>query len=117
MLTYQTYKLLMQLRQFTIPRKIERLNNDLEVRIVDKTDLMKNPYNYNQLKDNSIIARTDELRYLEDKSYIKIKGKTIEITHKGYRPFQLTAINFVWFLFKSIFVPMVVAYLTAHYNL
>ena len=88
MLTYQTYKLLMQLRQFTIPRKIERLNNDLEVRIVDKTDLMKNPYNYNQLKDNSIIARTDELRYLEDKSYIKSRVKQLKLHIKDIDPFR-----------------------------
>lgn len=117
MLTYQTYNLLMKLRQFTIPRKFEYQNHNLEVRIVDKTDLVNNQYNFYQLKEKSIIARVDELIYLKDNSYIKINGKIIEITHKGYRPFQITAINFARFLFRSIFVPMIVAYLTAHYGL
>lgn len=117
MLTYKTYKLLMQLRQFKIPRKFESLDDNLKIRIVDKTDLMQNQYNYSQIKEKSIIAKVDELIYLKDNSYIKINGKIIEITHKGYKPFQITAINFTRFLFKSIFVPMVAAYLTAHYGL
>lgn len=116
MLTYQTYKLLKSLRTFKVPYIYESLDDNLEYRIIEKEELnLKGSdliFSYN--KDNFIIAQVDEINYLESESYITIHERNINFTHKGYRYFQISLIDFGKFLGKSVITPIVVAFITAY---
>ena len=115
MLTYQTYKLLRTLRKFKIPYIYESLDGNLKCRIVEKEELyLKNNdlvFSYN--RDNFLIARVDEIKYLESESYITINKRNIEFTHKGYRHFQISLIDLGKFLGRSVITPIVVSFITA----
>lgn len=114
MLTIQTYKLLKSLRKFKLPYIIETLDDGLAYRVVERneldyrSDLLIPTYN----KDNFIIARIDELEYLETETYIQINGQDIKFLHKGYRPFQITFRDFCHFMNKSVAVPILVTIIT-----
>lgn len=116
MLTYQTYKLLKSLRSFKIPYIYESLDGNLQYRIIEKEELgFKSDYLvYSYNKDNFIIANVDEINYLESESYITIHKRNINFTHKGYRYFQISLIDFGKFLGKSVITPIVVAFITAY---
>lgn len=114
MLTIQTYKLLKSLRSFKLPYIIETLDDGLAYRVVERNELYyRSDFlipSYNQ--DNFIVARVDELKYLETESYIQINGQDIKFLHKGYRPFQITFIDFCHFMSKSVAVPILVTIIT-----
>lgn len=116
MLTFQTYKLLKSLRTFKLPYIYESLDDGLSYRIVERKELDLTDdslfFTYNQ--DNYIIARVDELQYLESKSYISIDNQDIKFLHKGYRPFQISLIDFCHFLTRSVITPIVVSVITAY---
>ena len=114
MLTFQTYKLLKSLRNYKLPYIIESLDYGLSYRVVEKNELTHVDdslfLTYN--KDNYIIARVDELQYLESESYITIDNQDIKFLHKGYRPFQISLIDLCHFLGKSVIVPILVTIAT-----
>lgn len=116
MLTFQTYKLLKSLRTFKLPYIYESLDDGLSYRIVERKELDLTDdslfFTYNQ--DNYIIARVDELQYLESESYITIENQDIKFLHKGYRPFQISLIDFCHFLARSVITPIVVSVITAY---
>lgn len=115
MLTIQTYELLRSLRNFKLPYIIETLDDGLSYKIVElnelhfKSDSLIPTYN----QDNFIIARVDELEYLQTESYLTIKGQDIRLLHKGYKSFQISLIDFGKFLGKSVVTPIVVSFITA----
>ena len=115
MLTIQTYELLRSLRNFKLPYIIETLDDGLSYRIVElnelhfKSDSLIPTYN----QDNFIIARVDELEYLQTESYLTIKDQDIRLLHKGYKSFQISLIDFGKFLGKSVVTPIVVSFITA----
>ena len=115
MLTHQTYKLLKSLRTFKLPYIIENLDDGLAYRVVERNELDFRSGSllptYNQ--DNFIIARVDELEYLQTESYLTIKGQDIKLLHKGYKSFQISLIDFGKFLGKSVVTPIVVSFITA----
>lgn len=114
MLTFQTYKLLKSLRNYKLHYIIETLDDGLSYRVVERNELTQENdsffLTYN--KDNYIIARVDELQYLESESYITIENQDIKFLHKGYRPFQISLIDFCHFLGKSVAVPILVTIAT-----
>lgn len=114
MLTIQTYKLLKSLRTFKLPYIFESLDYGLSYRIVERKelDLADDSLFFTYNHDNYIIARVDELKYLESESYITIEKQDIEFLHKGYRPFQISLIDFCHFLGKSVAVPILVTIAT-----
>ena len=116
MLTFQTYKLLKSLRNYKLPYIIETLDDGLSYRVVERNVLTQENdsffLTYN--KDNYIIARVDELQYLESESYITIDNQDIKFLHKGYRPFQISLIDFCHFLARSVITPIVVSVITAY---
>lgn len=116
MLTFQTYKLLKSLRNYKLPYIYESLDDGLSYRIVERKELDLTDdslfFTYNQ--ENYIIARVDELQYLESKSYITIDNQDIKFLHKGYRPFQISLIDFGKFLARSVITPIVVSVITAY---
>ena len=115
MLTIQTYKLLKSLRKFKLPYIIETLDDGLAYRVVERNELnYSSDYlipTYNQ--DNFIIARVDELEYLETESYLTIKDQDIRLLHKGYKSFQISLIGFTKFLGRSVITPIAVSFITA----
>lgn len=115
MLTLQTYKLLKSLRIFKLPYIIETLDDGLAYRVVERNELDFRSDSllptYNQ--DNFIIARVDELEYLQTESYLTIKGQDIRLLHKGYKSFQISLIGFINFLARSVVTPIVVSFITA----
>lgn len=114
MLTLQTYKLLKSLRIFKLPYIIETLDDGLAYRVVERNELDFRSDSllptYNQ--DNFIIARVDELEYLQTESYLTIKGQDIRLLHKGYKSFQISLIDFCHFMYKSVAVPILVTIIT-----
>ena len=115
MLTIQTYKLLKSLRNFKLPYIIEALDDGLSYRVVERNEL---DYRYDSLiptynQDNFIIARVDELEYLETESYLTIKDQDIRLLHKGYKSFQISLIGFTKFLGRSVITPIAVSFITA----
>lgn len=116
MLTIQTYKLLKSLRHFKLPYIFESLDDGLSYRIVERKelDLANDSLFFTYNHDNYILARVDELKYLESESYITIENHDIEFLHKGYRPFQISLIDFGKFLARSVITPIVVSVITAY---
>ncbi len=115
MLTFQSAKLLYNLRQINNPYIFDTNNFENQALIVDFNSLkfVKSSY-YTYDESTSFVARLDELNYLEDNGYIKTKKNLIAFTHKGYRPFQISTTKFLSFVGKSIVTPIIVSMLTAY---
>lgn len=118
MLTIQTLKLLLKLRNFDHPYIYDKTDLDFFTRITTM------PTKYSQIESGEyapefdlstcLISRTDELDYLIENKYIKLDHRNILITHKGYRFFQLSVHAVINFLARSVFTPIVVTIITTY---
>lgn len=115
MLTIQSAILLYKLNQVDNPYVFD--TNDLENQalIVNYKTLrfVKSSY-YTYDEPSSLVARLDELEYLEDNAYIKINNSFIIFTHKGYRYIEIPLLKLLSFLGKSIITPIIVSIITAY---
>lgn len=115
MLTIQSAILLYKLNQIDNPYVFD--TNDLENQalIVNYKTLkfVKSSY-YTYDKASSLVARLDELEYLEENAYIKINNSFIIFTHKGYRYIEIPLLKLLSFLGKSIITPIIVSIITAY---
>lgn len=115
MLTIQSAILLYKLNQVDNPYVFD--TNDLENQalIVNYKTLkfVKSSY-YTYDEFSSLVARLDELEYLEENAYIKINNSFITFTHKGYRYFEIPLLKLLSFLGKSIITPIIVSIITAY---
>lgn len=120
MLTIQTFKLLNQLLKIQNPVIIEfdKTNNLYSITSASNMHLeytnFEIPLLTNTPSNEKLIlkARLDEMVYLKENNYIDYDEKNINITHHGYHCFQITFAKFCSFCFRSIAVPIIVAFIT-----
>lgn len=119
-LTIQTFKLLNKLLKIQNP-VITEFDEENNLYFVTSSNNLENtfynsefPVFYKTVSDENEILKTrlDEMEYLKENNYITYDDKVINITHHGYHCFQISFAKFCVFCFRSIAVPIVVAFVT-----
>lgn len=122
MLTFQTFMLLKNLMKFKNPVV---LGYGIKFKYCCVTESDNITYNSDN-KINHSVLRTfldetkvskflfDEMYYLEQQGYIVIENEEITVAHQGKHFVQFSFIKFCEFCYKSILVPILVAFITAY---
>lgn len=122
MLTFQTLKLLKKLMKFKNPIV---LDYGVEFKYCCVTESDNVTYNSNNKITYSVLRTFldeknvdkvlfDEMYYLEQQGYIVIENEKITVAHQGKHFIQFSFIKFCEFCYKSILVPILVAFITAY---
>ena len=119
MLTFQTYKLLNQIKRLKKPYILETPKSPKFYGQVFISDYEL--FNYEYFKDMvyediDIKVPREQLNYLINEGYINLvsNDKLIEVTHKGLHHWQISIIDFCKFLARSVITPIVVSVITAY---
>lgn len=122
MLTFQTLKLLKKLMKFKNPIVLEYGVKFKYCYVTEFDNITYNSDNrtiysvsrtfLDETKVNKVLF--DEMYYLDQQGYIVIENEEITVAHQGKHFIQFSFIKFCEFCYKSILVPILVAFITAY---
>lgn len=113
MLTIQSFISLMKLK-FMKTDIIEVMSRDNDKRCFISSEDFRKYQGTNLFHDKVVKIQSFEISNLINEGYVEKSSGTIQITYKGRHLFQITLYSLLGLLFKSVFIPIVVAFVTAY---